>query len=78
MDNYQTIAAKLANLTPFSGNTMSAQFAGQAYLVYSYSTLIAEQWWVPQVGEWYKYVVAGKFSTTTSRHQNLVRKAWDL
>jgi len=78
MDNYKQILDKLENMTPFSGNSMSAQFAGQAYLVYSYSTLIAEQWWVPQVGEWYKYVVAGKFSTTTSRHQNLVRKAWDL
>ena len=43
--------------------------AGGAYFVYSYGTPIA--WFTPFQG-W--YVVSQKFSVTTSKHQNLVRR----
>lgn len=42
---------------------------GGAYIVYSYGTPIA--WHTPQ--GW--YIVAQKFSVTTSKHQNAVKRA---
>lgn len=44
--------------------------AGGAYFVYSYGTPIA--WFTPLRG-W--YVVEQKFTVTTSKHQNYVRRA---
>jgi hypothetical protein len=43
---------------------------GGAYVVYSYGTPIA---WFSLLEGW--YVVSQKFSQTTSKHQNLVRRA---
>lgn len=81
-DNYKTIATKLSNLESFWGNSMSAQFVkswGTAtYSVYSYSTLIAEKTWDGSEGEWHTYLNDTKFSVTTSRHQNLIRRAWGI
>jgi len=74
-DNYETIAVKLADLTPFSGNSMSARrgLLGH-YEVYSYNTCIARYFRAP-LKPW---LDTAKFSGTTTRHQNLVRRAWEL
>lgn len=73
MDNYQTIARKLANSEPFRGNTMSAVYVGEVYKIYSYNTLIGE---IGNMGN--KIFNATKYSVTTSKHQNLIRRAWGI
>jgi hypothetical protein len=82
MDNYKTIETKLSTLTPFTGNSLTAiadkTWGSISYKVYSYSTLIAEKSWNGNEGEWDSYLNKTKFSVTTSRHQNLIRKAWGI
>jgi hypothetical protein len=76
MDNYRTIEHKLRNLEQFKGNSMRSEieiFDGiPHYTVYSYRTLIAMH--RDGIGA----VIDTKYSTTTSRHQNLIRKAWGV
>lgn len=74
-DNYRTIEARLASLMPFQGNSLQGFMdeSGKNYLVVSYRTLIATA--QRDGGNW---VSKTKYSVTTSRHQNLVRKAWGL
>jgi hypothetical protein len=73
MDNYKTIEYKLRNREPFKGNSMWAYWDGEVYKVVSYSTLIAEQ------GSRGNLLISDrKYSTTTSRHQNLIRRAWGV
>lgn len=84
MDNYKVIEQKLANRESFKGNSMyavsdleraeSSLNPAPKYLVFSYSTLIAsydyntEEFWVnPR-----------KYSVTTSRQQNLIKRAWGI
>ena len=71
MDNYKTIERKLRDLEPFNGNTLTAFYVGDVYKVYSYRTLIAE---VGNMGT--KVVSSAKYSVTTSRQQNLIRRVW--
>lgn len=72
MDNYRTIEAKLKSLTPFKGNSMSAQIAFDgSYLVLSYDTVIAINY-----GWGLSWLTDKRYSTTTTRHLNLVKKAW--
>ena len=73
MDNYKTIETKLANREAFRGNSLHAFYLGEVYKVYSYYTLIAE---IGNMGN--KLVNSQKYSVTTSRHQNLIRRAWGL
>ena len=81
-DNYETIALKLEFMAPFKGNSLSATVTKTwgtfTYKVYSYRTLIAEKSWDGSEGEWNVWVYPDKISVTTSRHQNLIRKAWGL
>jgi hypothetical protein len=71
MDNYRTIAQKLTRLEPFKGNSMWAEIGVDgSYNVYSYNTLIAAHY-----GHMYS-ISDRKYSTTTSRHQGLIRRAW--
>lgn len=79
MDNYKVIEQKLRNLIPFRGNSMSAYLNDdlQRLDVYSYGTLIATAY--RNAGDTaITYFNQGKYSVTTSRHQNLIRKAWGL
>lgn len=82
MDNYKTIEQKLKNLEPFHGNSMKAiarqTWGSMVYDVYSYDTLIATKSWYGDEGEWFTDVSTTKYSTTTSRHQNLIRRAWGI
>jgi hypothetical protein len=81
-DNYKTIATKLANLESFWGNSMSAQFVkhwgSSSYSVYSYGTLIAEKTWDNSEGKWRTRLNETKYSVTTSKHQNLIKRAWGI
>jgi hypothetical protein len=72
-DNYKTIAVKLANREPFNGNSLRAYWWGDTYMVASYSTLIGSR---SIIGD--TWISANKYSVTTSRHQNLIKKAWGI
>jgi len=73
-DNYRTIATKLANRESFEGNSLRAYWAGSDYRVMSYSTMIAAYMADTET----KWLNETKYSVTTSRHQNLIRKAWGV
>lgn len=73
MDSYKTIETKLRNRESFNGNSMNAHYTEGAYMVYSYATLIAYHNYDGEL-----YFNPKKYSVTTSRHQNLVKKAWGL
>lgn len=60
----------LANLKPFKGNTMSAEFEGDTYVVYSYWTPIA---WAYADGR--REFDETRYSVTTSKHQGYTQ-AW--
>lgn len=68
--NYRQIPHSLLSQEPFEGNSMSARrdHTGD-YVVFSYSTEIARV--DHRTGE--RTFNDRKYSTTTSRHQNLVR-----
>lgn len=78
MDNYKTIESKLANRQPFTGNSLRGYWqpvnGEQTYLVYSYNTLIAS------IGDGGgpRWVDPTKYSNTTTRQQNLIKRAWGL
>ena len=74
MDNYKTIERKLKAYEPFKGNSLTAFRSGDEYSVYSYSTLIARA----SVNVLWHEVEPRKYSVTTSRHQNIIRRAWGL
>lgn len=77
MDNYRTIATKLANREPFTGNSLRAYWVsvdGQhEYQVISYNTIIAKSRHLAN-----GWVDPTKYSNTTSRQQNLIKRAWGL
>ena len=79
MDNYKTIERKLANREPFTGNSMSASLDYGIYSVWSYSTLIAD-YKLGKLDDGEPRITFNphKYSVTTSRHQNLIRRAWGL
>lgn len=66
--NYSEIKNLLAARKPFKGNSMSAELDSDGtYSVFSYDTMIA------QVSAADVYINDEHYSTTTSRHQGLVR-----
>jgi hypothetical protein len=68
MSNYRSIPSLLSARQPFEGNSMSARLDGEGnYIIFSYATEIAR---VDAYGD--KTFNDHKYSTTTSRHQNLV------
>lgn len=78
MDNYKAIEASLDTHDNFRGNSLMGirrdTTAGTQYEVYSYSTLIAN--YNLATGE--AWINPKKYSVTTSRAQNLIRKVWGL
>jgi hypothetical protein len=66
---YREIPTKLAAGEPFQGRSMSAHRHGNAYVVMSYGTTIAERF----EDDGAVIYNARSFSKTTSRHQHLVR-----
>jgi hypothetical protein len=72
MDSYRTIEQKLIEYKPFKGQSMTGIWHGTTYLVYSYDTLIAVA--NPEGMN----LDAHKYSRTTTRHQDLIRRAWNF
>jgi hypothetical protein len=75
---YKTMPALLATLTPFKHGSHSARWNGEVYQVYSYSTIIAT---AVDVNRGFVDVTTfnqRKYSVTTSRLQNIIRKAWSI
>ena len=71
---YATIPALLATKTPFRHASAHAYIETNGnYVVFSYSTLIAG---ITPDGT--KHLNENKYSTTTSRLQNIIRKSWGL
>jgi hypothetical protein len=77
ISNYEQIAVAVAKRRPFVGNSSWGELGkdddGYFYRVYSYRTLIAEMRgggnvWVSDV----------RYSKTTSRIQNIVRREWGV
>jgi len=79
MDTYKEIETKLHNLEPFRGNSLHAikNLDSNTLEVYSYSTLIATAH-APSSAKRVYWLAQSKYSVTTSRHQNLIRRAWGL
>jgi len=73
--NYSEIEIALSNRREFTGNSAYAVIRGDEYLVYSYSTLIAKSNRVANALVW---VNPKKYSNTTSRLQNIVKRAWGV
>jgi hypothetical protein len=80
--NYRTMPALLATLTPFTHGschaTKEVTNTRMEYNVYSYSTLIGTVVWDGSEGEYEKFLNERKYSVTTSRLQNIIRKAWAI
>lgn len=76
LDNYKTIEQKLARLESFKGNSLQGFNDGHTYAVYSYNTLIANRWLDSGRGE--TWITPEKYSNTTTRGLNIVKRAWGL
>mgnify|MGYP000045772829 CR=1 FL=1 len=79
---YKTMPALLESLTPFKHGsahaTKEVTRTRMEYRVYSYSTLIGTVVWDGSEGEYEKFLNERKYSMTTSRLQNIIRKAWGI
>lgn len=79
---YATMPALIANREPFTHGSAHAvkheTRTRMEYSVYSYSTLIATVVWDGSEGEYEKFLNESKYSMTTSRLQNIIRKAWAI
>jgi len=72
--NYKQAVQAMRERKPFKGNTLSGESVGDAYEIYSYSTLMARV-------ESHKgqdvvtYINRRKYSVTTSKHQTYILTA---
>ena len=74
--NYREISELLATKTPFKGNSCHAFIDDEnVYRVFSYSTQIAL---FQLSGEPNPWLNPSRYSVTTSRLQNLIKKAWSI
>lgn len=74
--NYTQVERAIANLENFEGNSCFGQWVGDVYLVTSYRTTIAKV--VQSPGGQVEWVNPDYYSKTTSRLQNIVKRAWGL
>lgn len=72
--NYAQVAQAIRNMQEFRGNSCFGQWLGGVYLVTSYWTTIAK--YDSTTGE--VWIDSSKYSSTTSRLQNIVKKEWVL
>ena len=70
--NYSILEERLARFVPFNGNSMSGAWDDDVFFVYSYSTIIASHHSKDDT----RFLNSKKYSATTTRHQNIVRRAW--
>ena len=72
--NYEQVAKAIRNMQEFRGNSCFGQWLGGVYLVISYRTTIAK--YDSTTGE--VWVNPDKYSQTTSRLQNIIKREWVL
>jgi len=73
-DTYATIERKLHSMEPFDNkNSMSGRWERDTFVVYSYRTVIASYQRGGSI--WFN---ENRYSVTTSKQQNLVRRAWNI
>lgn len=72
--NYRQIEDRLELFQPFRGNSMTGNWTAdnETFVVWSYSTIIAE--YDATTGN--AWINHRRYSRTTSRQQNLIRKVW--
>lgn len=81
--NYRQIETALARRVPFTGNSCHAVIVPGyrddivSYEVYSYRTLVA-QYNTQATGEVGFWVSGERYSQTTSRLQNIIKRAWGI
>jgi hypothetical protein len=81
--NYRTMPALIQSLTAFKHGSCHAYWeyesddSQQVYVVYSYGTRIAVAQRQPN-GQLIASMDTQKYSTTTSRLQNIIKRAWAL
>lgn len=66
----------LDNLETFNAGNLMAFNDGHTYAVYSYQTLIANRWL--DSGRGPVWLTDQKYSVTTSKHLNIVKRAWGI
>ena len=82
--NYSQIESAIRARVPFTGNSSRGYYEGAEYVVVSYNTAIARATSVRVVGAtWAEcpgglYINQRKYSQTTTRLQNIVKRAWGL
>lgn len=74
--NYSEIEQAIAECAEFRGSSCFGQWVGDTYLVTSYWTTIAKA--VPSPGGLVYWVNPEKYSVTTSRLQNIIRRVWGV
>ncbi len=74
--NYAQVEVAIRNRENFQGNSCFGQWLGENYIVTSYWTTIAKV--VQSPGGAVEWVNPDYYSKTTSRLQNIVRRAWGL
>lgn len=70
--NYRQIETAIRERREFTGNSAYATLQAGVYCVYSYQTLIASC----EVDSGEVFYNPRKYSNTTSRLQNIVKRAW--
>jgi hypothetical protein len=75
MESYPIIELRLKHGQSFRGNSLWSRITeSNTYEVYSYNTLVATK----QLNTGESWVSPDKYSNTTSRGQNLIKRAWGL
>ena len=74
--NYTQIEQALKECAEFQGNSCFGQWVGDTYIVTSYWTTIAKA--VPSPGGLVFWVNPEKYSQTTSKLQNIIKRAWGV
>lgn len=72
--NYRDMPAQIRNFESFTHGSCHAINNGREYIVVSYSTPIARAKNID--GVWHYRLNSRKYSQTTSKLQNIIRRAW--
>lgn len=78
--SYRAMETAIKNCQPFEGNSARGVWEGDVYTVYSYKTRIftVEGSMAGRAGHGIAELNAEKYSVTTSRLQNIIRRAWGI
>jgi hypothetical protein len=78
--SYRAMETAIRNCVPFEGNSARGVWEGDTYKVYSYRTLIAtvEGSFAGRAGHGVVELNTQKYSVTTSRLQNIIRRAYGI